>query len=163
IFYAENSLVADFHVGANNFLPGIRAVPVADRAKRFGGLRKILGLECEIQHAVASHVVLEHDRIFHVGMKNGVLLSQHADDRNWIATLPEKMAEVAIGADLLANRFAQSQQRHGIVDDEPWMHFERQLVDSVFTRKFGGVFPVWNDFFFPLPVEDLRVLRRLAI
>src|SRR5438093_13714160 len=43
------------------------------------------------------------------------------------------------------------------------MHFEREALNAMLARIFGGILPVRNDFFFPLPVLHLGVFGRPAI
>src|SRR5216117_2505397 len=43
------------------------------------------------------------------------------------------------------------------------MHFEREALNAMLARIFGGILPVWNDLFFPLPVLHLGVFGRPAI
>ena len=96
-------------------------------------------------------------------VENRALLAQHANDFNRVALLPEKMAQIAVGADLLADGLAQLQQRFRVVHHKIGMHFQSNLVDSVFARELGRLLPVRNYFFLPLPVEHLAVLRRPAV
>src|SRR5208282_1409367 len=76
IFDAENALVADIHIGADDFLPQLRAVAVTDGAEVRGGFGQILRVEREIQHAVSLDVVLVEDRVFHMRVEDGVLFSE---------------------------------------------------------------------------------------
>src|SRR5216117_864946 len=43
------------------------------------------------------------------------------------------------------------------------MHFEREALNAMLARIFGGILPVRNDFFFSLPVLHLGVFGRPAI
>src|SRR5437588_5355728 len=43
------------------------------------------------------------------------------------------------------------------------MHFEREALNAMLARIFGGILPVRNDFFSPLPVLHLGVFGRPAI
>src|SRR5437870_7083562 len=96
-------------------------------------------------------------------MKKSALLAEHPNHLDRIATLPEQMAQVAVGSDLFTHSLAQLQQRHRIVDDKTGMHFQRQLVYAVFAREFSRLLPIWNNFLLPLPIQNLRVLGRPAI
>src|SRR3569833_631995 len=91
------------------------------------------------------------------------MLSQHPNHFDGVTPLPEEMAEVAIGADLFSHGLAETKQRARVVDDESRMHFEGELMDVMFACKLGCFLPVRNDFFFPLPIEDLRVFGRPSI
>src|SRR5215472_18518903 len=92
-------------------------------------------------------------------VEDSALLAQEMDDFDWIATLPEKMAEVVICADFLADSFAQLNERSRIVDNEIRMHLQSEALDAVVAGVFCRFFPIGNDFFFPLPVLHLGVLR----
>ena len=94
---------------------------------------------------------------------NCALLAEEVDDFNGIASLPEKMAEIAVGADFLTDSFAELQKRAGIVDHEIGMHFKGEFADAVFASKFRGFLPVGDDFFFPLPVLHFGVFGRPAV
>src|SRR6266496_5555675 len=43
------------------------------------------------------------------------------------------------------------------------MHFERDAMNSMFTRKLRSLLPIRDHFFFPLPVESCGILRRPAV
>src|SRR6266481_2853191 len=43
------------------------------------------------------------------------------------------------------------------------MHLQGNFVDSVITGKLGGLLPVWNYSFLPLPIEHLTVLGRPTV
>src|SRR5437870_12347924 len=96
-------------------------------------------------------------------MEKGALLAQHPNHLDRIATLPEQMAQVAVGSDLFTHSLAQLQQRHRIVDDKTGMHFQRQLVYPVSASEFSRLLPIWNDFLLTLPIQNLCVLGRPAI
>ena len=81
-------------------------------------------------------------------VKESALFAEEMNDLDGIAALPEKMAEIAVGADFFADGFAQFQKRAGIVDHEIGVHFEGQTFGCRGTSVFGGVFPVGDDFFF---------------
>ena len=89
--------------------------------------------------------------------------AQKMDHFHRIATLPEKMAQVAVGANLFANGFAEPQQCAWIVNDEVGMHLEGQAMNTVFTRELGRFFPVRDDFFVPLPLQHFIVFGRPTI
>src|SRR6266436_8854150 len=80
-----------------------------------------------------------------------------------IATLPEKMAQVAICSDFFANGFAQFHQGERVVNHKVGMHFERQTFDAMGTRVLRSVLPIRDDLFFPLPLQHLVVFRRPAV
>src|ERR1700682_2245778 len=73
------------------------------------------------------------------------------------------MAQVAVGADLLAHCFAALEQRHRVVHHETGMHLQRQFVHSVITGELSGLLPIRNLSFLPLPIENLCILGRPAI
>jgi len=80
-----------------------------------------------------------------------------------IATLPEKMAQVAVGANLFANGFAEPQQWSVDCKRRSWMHLESQAVYTVFTRKFRQFLPARNDLFIPLPLQHGVVFGRPTV
>src|ERR1700733_548820 len=112
ILDAENALIAYVHIGAHDFFPGIRAVSVAHRSKGFRGLGKVSGLEGKVQNAVLGHIILKHDGVFHVSVKEAALLAQQADHLDRVAALPKQMTEIVVGANLFAYSLAELQQRH---------------------------------------------------
>src|ERR1700737_126381 len=85
------------------------------------------------------------------------------DHLDGIASLPEQMAEVAIGADFLAHGLAQLHQRTWIVDDKIGMHLKRQPTYAMLPCEFCRLPPVGNHLLFPLPVLHLRVFGRPTI
>src|SRR6202166_14936 len=152
IFDTEDALVVDVHVSLDDRFPKLGAVTVADGAESFRGQRQIRGFECEIQDSIFVYVVGIERGVFHVGVINGALFAEEVDDFDGIASLPEKMAEVAVGADFLTDGFAEFEKSARIIDHEIRMHFKGELVDAVFAGKFRGFFAVGDDPFFPLPV-----------
>src|SRR6202035_1108786 len=113
--------------------PEFSAVTIANGAESFRGQRQIGGFECEIQDSIFVYVVGIERSVFHVRVINRALLTEEVDDFDGIASLPEEMAEIAIGADFLADGFAKFEKGAGIVDHEIRMHFKRELVDAVFA------------------------------
>src|SRR6202042_1488274 len=93
-------------------------------------------------------------RVFHVRMIDRALLTEKTDDLHSIALLPEEMAQIAIGSDLLPCRVAQTQQRARIVDHEVRMHLERYAMNTVLTSKLRRLLPVWDDTLLPLPLQS---------
>src|SRR5256885_10075517 len=53
----------------------------------------------------------------------------------WITPLPEQMAQIAVGTNLLAHRFSKLKQRHRVIHHETRMHLQRQLVYSVRSEE----------------------------
>ena len=98
-----------------------------------------------------------------MGVKESALFAKEVNHFDWIAALPEEVAEVAVRADFFADGFAEFHERSRVVDDKVRVHFEREAFDAMITRVFGGFLPVGDDFFFPLPILHLRVLGRPAI
>ncbi len=73
------------------------------------------------------------------------------------------MTEIAIGADLLAHSLTQFEQGHRVVDNEAGVHLKSELADAMGSRELCSFLPVGDDSFFPLPVKNLRELRRPAV
>src|SRR6185369_12130684 len=109
ILNAQNSLVANFHIGQHDFFPGTGTVSIAHRTEGLGGSGEVVLIEREIKDAISVDVILVESRVFHVRVENRTLLAQHADDFNRIALLPKEMAEIAVGPDLFADGLAQAQ------------------------------------------------------
>src|SRR5207237_2262932 len=103
--------------------------------------------------AILVAVFREEDSVFHVCVKDGALLAKKMDDLHGIATLPEKMAEIVVGANFFADGFAKLDQRTRIIDDKIGMHFKRQTLDAMLASVLRGLFPVGDDLFLPLPVQ----------
>src|SRR5208337_3834798 len=136
---------------------------VADGAEGIGSKRKIAGFKDKVENAVFRDVFRVKNSVLHVRVVDGTLFAEEMDHFHRIATLPEKMAQVAVGADLFAHGFAEPQQGAWIVNDKVWMHLKRDAVNTVFTRKFRRFFPVGNDLFVPLPLQHGVVFRRPTV
>src|SRR5207249_3341805 len=67
-------------------------------------------------------------------MIDGALLSEEMNDFNGIATLPEKVAEIVVGANFFADSFAQFDERARIIDDKVGVHLESERLDAVLAR-----------------------------
>src|SRR5690349_19486809 len=96
-------------------------------------------------------------------MVDGALLAEEMDDFDGIAPLPEEMAKVVVGANFLADGFAELDQRARVINDKVGMHLEGQPLDTVIAGVFGSFLPVRNDFFLPLPVLHFGVFIRPAV
>src|SRR5271165_1487313 len=107
---------------------------ITDGAESIGSQRQIAGFEDKIENAVLRDVFRVEHCVLHMRVIDDALFAQKVDHFHRIATLPEKMAQVAVRADLLTNGFAEFQQRARIVNDEVGMHLESQAVYTVFTR-----------------------------
>src|SRR5580700_6360550 len=163
IFDAEDAFEADVHVRLDDGFPQAGAVTVANGAESFGGGIQLAGFESEIEDTEFVDVFGENNGVFHVRVENGALTAEEVDDFDGIAALPKEMTEIIVGADFFADGFAEFQQRARVVDGEVGMHFERKTLDAVFAGEFRGVFPIRDDFFFPLPVLHLGVLGGPAV
>src|ERR1700688_509191 len=124
IFDTEDALVANVHVGLDDGFPELGAVTVANGAESFRGQRQIRGFECEIKDAIFVYVVGVERSVFHVRVINRALIAEKVDDLDGIASLPEEMAEIAVGTDFFADSFAELQKCAWIVDHEIRMHFK---------------------------------------
>src|ERR1700753_486676 len=133
-------------------------MPVADRAKELRGL--VIILLSEIQDSKAVYIVGKECRVFHVRMIDRALLTEKTNHLHRIALLPEKMAQIAIGSDLLPCRLAQTQQRARIVDHKVRMHLERNAMNTVLAGKLRRLLPVRDDTLLPLPLKSSPMLRR---
>src|SRR5262245_54926869 len=96
-------------------------------------------------------------------MEESAFFPEQLNNFNRIAALPEKMTQIAIGADLLAYGGTQFQQRHGVVDDKTGMHLESEFVDPMITSELRRSLPVRHDLFVPLPVQHFSELGWPAI
>src|SRR5882724_335257 len=163
VFDAEDALKADVHVSLDDLLPEVGAVAVADGAEGLGSGIEIAFFESKVENAVLVDVFRIEGGVFHVRVVNGALFSEEVNDFDGIAALPEEVAEIAVGADFFAGSFAELQQSARIVNDEVGVHLEREPMHTVFAGVFGGVFPVGDDAFFPLPVLHLGVFGRPAV
>src|SRR5690242_16802912 len=136
---------------------------VADGTEGFRSSIQLVGFKSEIEDTVFVAVFREKDRVFHVSMVNGALLAEEMDDFDGIAALPEKMAQVIVGANFFADGLAKLDERARVVDNKVGMHLESQALDAVFAGVFRGFLPVRDDFFLPLPILHLGVFGRPAI
>src|SRR5579859_2157688 len=89
--------------------------------------------------------------------------AQKMDDFNRVASLPEQVAQITIGADFFACGVAKLYERSGIVNHKIWMHLERIFFVAMLAGELGRLFPVRNYPFVPLPFENLSEIRRPAI
>jgi hypothetical protein len=86
-------------------------------------------------------------------------VAQDPDGRDGINLLPEHVAGVVVGAQVLATGLPQPQQRLRAVDDEAGMHLDGDL-DAVVRRELDALAPVGNDLLLPLPGQQLLEVRR---
>src|SRR5712664_1403453 len=160
---AENTLEAHVHVGLDDGLPKAGAVAVADRAESLRGQIKFVGFESKVQHSVFIDVFGEENGVLHVRVEKGALFSQKVDDFDRIATLPEQVAQIAVRTDLVTNSLAKLHEGARIIDNEVRVHLEGEALDAMLAREFRGILPIWNDFFFPLPVLHLGIFGGPAV
>src|SRR5215469_13411736 len=126
--------------------------------ERVRGERQVTLFEGKIQHSVFGNILRIENRVLHVRVIDHSLLTEKVNLLHRVATLPEKMAQIAIRADLFADGFPQPQERARIVNNKVWMHFKSEAMDTVIAREFRRFLPVRNDLLLPLPLQHLVVL-----
>src|SRR5260370_5169941 len=118
IFNAENAFETDVHVSLDDRLPKAGAVTIADSSKSLRGQIKFAGSEGKIQNSIFIDVLGQENGVLHVRVENRALLPQKVDNFDRVASLPEKVAQVAIRANLFSDSFAELHQRARVVRSE---------------------------------------------
>jgi hypothetical protein len=127
-------------------------VAVADRAE-YPGAVNLIAVGLRVKHAVNHGVEFVNLGILRVEVEDGVAHFSYAG--NGVHALPDKVARVEVRADFGANRLAQFHKALGVVNAETRVKFERDFVNAVRLREGDKIFPVGDEFFIPLPLENL--------
>ncbi len=72
--------------------------------------------------------------------------------------LPKHVAGIVVAADVVAGNGAELKHGFRAVNDEPGMHLDRDFY-AVVAGEFSVLGPVRRDLLFPLPIEDIKILR----
>src|SRR5260370_19588302 len=163
ILDAENSVKAHVYVGLDDGLPEAGTVAIPDSSKSFRSRIKFVGFERKVQHSILIDVLVKENGVLHVRVEKRALFSEKVDNFDRITTLPEKVAQIAVCADLFTNSLAKLHEGASIIDNEIRVHLEGEALAAMLAGEFRGILPIWNDFFFPLPVLHLGIFGGPAV
>ena len=152
----KHLIVAEHAQRRDELPPPLFAVPVAAGAENPRPI-PLVGVWFGVQHPGPRQILRVDLRVLRVHIKYRV--AEHSYRRNGVNPLPKQMAGIQIRPHRRPRNLAQPQQRLRVVHHESGMHFDGDL-HAMFRRKFPMRPPVGRYNLFPLPLQNLQIVRR---